>query len=86
MLVFTTQTESMEVVIDYEYENLFIQGNTPTEVIAEINKFRLIPLNKKQEVEVREDIVNKMNDWIRDMMDSRKLAMFQRENEAIALL
>lgn len=86
MLVFTTQTESMEVVIDYEYENLFIQGNTPTEIITEINKFRLIPLNKKQEVEVREDIVNKMNDWLRDMMDSRKLSMFQKENEAIAIL
>jgi len=86
MLVFTTQTESMEVVIDYEYENLFIQGDTPTEIITEINKFRLIPLDKRQELLVREDIVNRMNDWIRDMMDSRKFAMFQKENEAIAIL
>lgn len=86
MLIFTSLKDSIDIIIDYEYENLFVRGETPTAIITKINKCRVSPLTKTQEIQIRDDIVSKMNNWLFDVTFYQNFSKFQKENEAFFLM
>lgn len=77
----------MNVILDYEYKGVFVRGETPSEIILKLNDKLDKPMDAKTETAIREDIANKANMWLRDIMDQKRITGmdFKQKNQAIPL-
>lgn len=77
---------NFDLTLEYEYDGTLVVGHTPKEILLKLNNKREKPLTAKEETAIRDDLVKKVNNALKDEALFRSLSRGTgKKNEAFPI-